>query len=142
VRRCSSREVAALKDAARRLAWFFAVGCAAAVVHLATVVLLVGTLGWRPLVANVIGWLAAFVVSFGGHWQLTFQGRGAPVWRAARRFFGISAAGFAANEAAYAGLLQWSALRYDAGLAMVLVLVAVLTYLLSSRWAFLGSPAR
>jgi putative flippase GtrA len=124
------------------MGWFIAVGCAAAAVHLAVVVLLVSGPGLRPLVANVLGWLVAFLVSFGGHWQLTFHGRGAPVWRAARRFFGISAAGFAANEAAYAALLHWSGVRYDVGLAMVLVAVAVVTYLLSSRWAFLGSLPR
>jgi putative flippase GtrA len=124
------------------MAWFVAVGCAAAAVHLLVVVMLVGGLGWRPLLANVLGWLVAFVVSFAGHWQLTFHGRGAPLWQAARRFFGISAAGFAANEIAYAALLRWSGLRYDVGLAMVLVGVAVVTYLLSSRWAFLGSQSR
>ena len=64
------------------------------------------------------------------------------MWRAARRFFGISAAVFAANEIAYAALLRWSGLRYDVGLAMVLVGVAMITYLLSSRWAFLGSQPR
>ena len=30
--------------------------------------------------------------------------------------------------------------RYDIVLAFVLVAVAFITYLLSSRWAFLGSP--
>ncbi len=131
-----------MKRPALRMAWFVAVGCAAAAVHLGVVVLLVDGLGQRPLAANVAGWLVAFLVSFSGHWQLTFRGRGAPLVRAARRFFGISAAGFAANELAYAALLRWSGLPYDVGLAMVLVAVAVLTYLLSSRWAFLGSLPR
>jgi hypothetical protein len=43
---------------------------------------------------------------------------------------------------AYAILLRWSGMRYDLVLAIVLVGVAVITYLLSSRWAFLGSHAR
>jgi hypothetical protein len=64
------------------------------------------------------------------------------LWRAARRFFGVSAAGFATNELTYALLLQWSSLRYDVVLALVLVGVAVITYLLSSRWAFRGSLQR
>ena len=38
-----------------------------------------------------------------------------------RRFFGVSAAGFAANEVAYALLLHWSSWRYDVVLALVLV---------------------
>jgi putative flippase GtrA len=128
-----------MRKTAIRLACFIAVGCAAALTHLGLVVLLVSRHGQPPLVANVIGWLAAFVVSFAGHWLLTFRSQQAPLWRSARRFFGVSAAGFATNELAYAALLQWSSLRYDFVLALVLVGVAVITYWLSSRWAFLGS---
>jgi putative flippase GtrA len=128
-----------MRNAAVRLVWFVAVGCAAALTHLGVVVLLVSRHGQLPLVANVIGWLTAFVVSFAGHWLLTFRSQQAPLWRAVRRFFGVSAAGFATNEFAYALLLQWSSWRYDVVLALVLVGVAVITYLLSWRWAFLGS---
>lgn len=123
----------------RRIAFFVAVGCAAAAVHLLAVIALVSGPGWPPLVANIAGWLAAFVVSFSGHWRLTFHARQAPVVAAAARFFVVSAAGFAVNEAAYALALHLTGLRYDVLLFMVLVGVAVMTYLLSSRWAFLGS---
>jgi putative flippase GtrA len=123
-----------------RTACFVVVGCAAAAVHLGVVIVLVETAGWRPLSANVAGWLVAFIVSFSGHWSLTFRARQAPWWRAARRFFGVSLAGFAANESAYALLLHWNRLPYDVVLAGVLVATAVMTYLLSSRWAFRRSP--
>ena len=122
-----------------RLAWFIAVGCTAAAVHFGVVVALVEALGLPPLLANVAGWLVAFVVSFCGQWLLTFRGSGAPWRQALRRFFLISLGGFSANEAAYALLLNFSALPYDLLLALVLVAVAVMTYLLSSRWAFRGS---
>jgi putative flippase GtrA len=121
-----------------RLARFVAVGCTAAAVHFGVVVLLVESLGLGPLAANVAGWLVAFVVSFSGQWLLTFRGRGAPWQQALRRFFVVSLAGFLANEALYALLLRISTVRYDLLLAMVLVVVAVMTYLLSSRWAFRG----
>ena len=124
-----------------RVAWFIAVGCAAAAVHWLAVVALVGHGGWPALLANVLGWLLAFGVSFAGHHRLSFRGHGAPLGAAARRFFIVSAAGFAVNEAAYAGLLRWGVLRYDLGLALVLVGVAALTYLLGRHWAFLRSPA-
>lgn len=124
-----------------RLAWFVAVGCAAAAVHLAVVVLLVSGLGQLPLLANIVGWLIAFTVSFSGHWLLTFDKR-APWWRAARRFFTISMGGFLVNESMYAVLLRLSGWRYDVLLAIVLLVVAVITYLLSSRWAFLGTAPR
>ncbi|MGZ5180910.1 MAG: GtrA family protein [Ramlibacter sp.] len=125
----------------RRLVRFVAVGCTAAAVHFGVVVTLVEAGVATPLAANVVGWLVAFVVSFAGQHRLTFADRSAPVLRAARRFFAISAAGFAANEAAYALVLRLSPVRYDVALAAVLVGVAVMTYVLSSRWAFRRSPA-
>jgi putative flippase GtrA len=124
----------------RRLARFVAVGCAAAAVHFGVVVLLVENRVATPLAGNIVGWLLAFVVSFAGQHRLTFADRSAPLLRAARRFFAISAAGFAINEAAYALLLHVTAVRYDVALGIVLVGVAVMTYVLSSRWAFLRSP--
>ena len=124
-----------------RLAWFVAVGCTAAAVHFGTVVALVERLALATLLANIAGWLLAFVVSFCGQWLLTFRARQAPVLQALPRFFLVSLAGFATNEAAYAVLLHFSALPYDLLLALVLVGVAVMTYWLSSRWAFRGSRA-
>lgn len=124
-----------------RLAWFIAVGCTAAAVHLGSVVGLVELVRLPPLLANVAGWLVAFIVSFCGQWLLTFRGNGAPWPQALRRFFLISLIGFSANEAAYALLLRFSELPYGLLLAMVLAAVAVMTYLLSSRWAFRDSPA-
>jgi len=73
-----------------RIAWFVAVGCAAAAVHLGMVVLLVSGMGLLPLVANVAGWLVAFCFSFTGHWLLTFRALQAPMWRAAARFFCVA----------------------------------------------------
>ena len=118
------------------------VGCAAAAVHWAVVVGLVGREGWAPLRANVAGWLVAFTVSFTGHFRLTFRDRGARIGPAALRFFAVSAGGFAVNESAYALLLGWSGGRYDLLLAGVLVGVAVVTYLLSRHWVFLRSEVR
>lgn len=123
----------------RRIGWFIFVGCAAAAVHLGSVHVLVSQFGWQPLVANVVAWLVAFCVSFTGHWHLTFPHSGAPMVRAIRRFFVIALTGFAINEALYAVLLdvagaQW----YLAILFFVLIAVAVMTWVLSSRWAFLG----
>ena len=125
---------------AARLARFILVGCGAAAVHFASVVALVRLAGVPPLAANVAGWLLAFVVSFSGQHLLTFADRRAPLAQALPRFILLSAAGFAANEAAYAALLHATGLRFDVALALVLVGVAVLTYLASSRWVFRGRP--
>ena len=120
-----------------RIAWFLLVGCAAAGVHWAVATACVVWAGLLPLQANVVGWLVAFFVSFTGHHFLSFQGHGAAIGRTAWRFFGISAMGFAINEASYALLLRYSPWRYDLLLALVLVGVAGLTYFLSRHWAFL-----
>jgi putative flippase GtrA len=123
-----------------RLARFVAVGSAAAAVHLGVVVALVQAAGARPLQANVLGWLAAFVVSFTGQYRLTFADRAAALLPAMRRFLAISLLGFAANEAGYALALRAHWLRYDLALVLVLMAVAVMTYLLSSAWAFRRRP--
>ena len=117
---------------------FILVGSTAALVHLLTVILLVETLHVAPLLANVGGWLCAFGVSYGGHQFLTFADHDAPVLQSAGRFFLLSAAGFAINESAYAILLRTSRVPYHFLLAIILVCVAVVTYLLSRRWAFAG----
>jgi putative flippase GtrA len=131
-----------LLNAHGHIAWFVLVGTAAAAVHWGVVVMLVEHAGWRPLLANVLGWLIAFSVSFSGHHRWTFRSHGAPLWRSALRFFAISAGGFSINEVVYALLLHWSGLRYDLVLGGVLVAVAGGTYLLSRHWAFKRNPAR
>jgi putative flippase GtrA len=128
--------------AAGRIGWFVLVGCGAAAVHWGVVVALVGRAGWHPLLANVLGWLVAFVFSYSGHLRLTFRRSGAPVASSAPRFFLVSALGFAVNEASYALLLASSAWRYDLLLGIVLVAVAVFTYLVSRDWAFAGTAGR
>jgi len=115
---------------------FVAVGCAAAATHWAVAVLCIAHAGLPPLVANVAGWLTAFVVSFAGHFRLTFRHADLAWRQAARRFFVVSASGFAVNECAYAWLLHASGIRYDLLLALILVAVAALTFIASRWWAF------
>lgn len=124
---------------AGRIHRFVLVGCGAAAVHWGVVVLLVERASWQPLVANVLGWLAAVGVSFMGHHLGTFRGHGAPLLRALPRFLGLSAFGFAVNELVYALLLRWGGHRYDVVLAMVLVAVAFITYQVGRLWVFSGT---
>ncbi|MCI2809176.1 GtrA family protein [Eoetvoesiella caeni] len=125
-----------MQNIIRQLGWFVAVGCAAAATHWLVVVATVNWLGLAPLLANVIGWLIAFVVSFAGHYQLTFRQQHAPLFKAARRFFAVSALGFGVNEVAYAWLLQATPLRYDVLLAIILIGMAFITFILGRFWAF------
>lgn len=115
---------------------FIAVGCLAAATHWLVAVACVETLRLAPLLANVVGWLAAFCVSFAGHLLFTFR-HPLHAWpRAAAKFFFVSASGFAVNEGAYAWLLHVSSVRYDILLAAVLVGIAAGTFIASRLWAF------
>lgn len=125
-----------LKRFATQVGWFVIVGCAAAATHWVVAVLCVAGLAISPLIANVVGWLVAFGVSFAGHYRLTFRPQHAPLIRAARRFFVVSALGFAINESSYAVLLNITSIRYDVLLAGVLIGVAGLTFILGRFWAF------
>ncbi|MEO8279332.1 MAG: GtrA family protein [Ideonella sp.] len=125
-----------------RIGWFLIVGCSAAAVHWSVVVAIVHLLGWRPLTANVVGWMVAFSVSFAGHHRLSFRDHGSSIRSSALRFFAVSAAGFMINEASYAWLLSGNEQHFGLLLAAVLAGVAVITYVLSRHWAFIGSPAR
>jgi putative flippase GtrA len=125
-----------LQSSTRTPLMFIAVGCTAAAVHFAVALAIVRSGIATPLVANIFAWLSAFGVSFAGHQWLTFRAQRAPLMRAGLRFLLVSATGFAINEMAYAALLHWSPLPYDAALALVLIGVAVLTYLSGRHWAF------
>lgn len=120
----------------KQIGWFVATGCAAALTHWLTAVLCVRELGLAPLLANLVGWLVAFGVSFLGHYHLTFRRQRRPWQAAALRFFLVSALGFAINELAYAYLLHATAIRYDVLLAFILAGVAILTFILGRFWAF------
>lgn len=120
----------------KQIGWFIAVGCAAAATHWGVAVGCVELLGMRPLAANAAGWLVAFIVSFTGHYRLTFRHLASHWTIAARRFFLISACGFLFNEVSYALLLHTTRLRYDILLALILLGLAVLTFLASRLWAF------
>ncbi len=119
-----------------QLAWFVLVGCAAAATHWLIAVGCVTLWQQPPLVANVIGWLVAFLVSFGGHYCLTFRHQPNSLAVACGRFFLVSATGFMINELSYACLLHMTDIAYDLLLGAILVAVAVLTFILSRGWAF------
>lgn len=125
----------------RQLLPFVLVGASAAAVHLAVVAAAVQLAGITPLPANVVGFLVAFLVSFGGHVRWTFPTPPSERAGARRRFFAIALTGFALNQAAYAWALRLVGERwYLPALFGVLLAVAVSTFLLSKLWAFAPAP--
>lgn len=96
--------------------------------------------GLAPLIANVIGFAVAFNVSYFGHRNWTFgstANHGDTFWR----FLTVALASFALNEVLYFMLLRFTRLNYEIALAIVLVTVAVLTFVLSKTWAFRHTQA-
>jgi putative flippase GtrA len=122
----------------REFATFTIVGTAAAGLNL---VVVAGTvpLGVSPLVANVVGFLLAFALSFVGHARWSFPAAGRSVGLALRRFAALSVLGFGLNEACYAGALSWTQLDYRLALVAIVTCLGLLKLLASKHWAFAGA---
>lgn len=117
--------------------WFVLVGASAALTHMAvfTVVLLLAPTLW-PEIANVAGFLVAFLVSFVGHRRLSFQDAGTGLMQSFLRFAATAVAGFVTNEAVFIVLFRVLALPTWVALISGIVLSAVQTFVLSRFWAF------
>ena len=109
------------------------VGAAASATHLGVVAALVPA-GLVPLAANVAGFAAAFQISYYGHRIWTFGHRGGS--REYLRMLAVSLSAFTLNQVIYAGLLKFTTLDYRVALALVLVAVAVGTFLAARVWVF------
>ena len=119
---------------ARSGLWFLVVGAAASATHV-LVFALVERRTW-PELANVLGFLVAFAVSFFGHRFLSFTDASTSAQTSLLRFAVTALAGFATNEAIFVLLYRvfgWPSL---VALACGLVLAAAQTFVLSRYWAF------
>ena len=117
--------------------WFVLVGASAALTHMAVftlVLLLVPTL-W-PELANVAGFLVAFLVSFVGHRRLSFRDAGTSFMQSFVRFAATAVAGFMTNEAVFIVLLRVLELPTWMALISGIVMSAMQTFVLSRFWAF------
>lgn len=117
--------------------WFVLVGASAALTHMAVfalVLILVPTL-W-PELANVAGFLVAFLVSFVGHRRLSFQDAGTSLLLSFTRFAATAVAGFVTNEAVFIALFRVFGLPTWLALIGGIVVSAVQTFVLSRFWAF------
>lgn len=120
----------------REAFWFVLVGLSALAAHWVILVVVVSAAGLHPLVANVIGFMVAFNVSYFGHRELTFSAQDRPHRRTASRFAAVAVSMFLVNEVLYWAILSWTMLRYDIASLIVLAAVAALTFVLSKLWAF------
>ena len=114
--------------------WFLAVGGTAALTHMGVFALVQGHL--LPELANALGFVIAFGVSFAGHRLLSFKDAATSVRTSLGRFAVTALAGFASNELVFALLLRVGGLPALVALLIALVLAAGQTFLFSRFWAF------
>ena len=123
-----------------QLIWFLLIGSFAAITHWLVAVIAVEIGDIRAYLANAIGWLIAFFVSFSGHYTRTFRHQPKTLIAALWRFWCVSAAGFLVNEVAFVTLLKHTVLPYYWLLAIILISIAALTFIFSRYWAFNHTP--
>lgn len=121
---------------ARSASWFTIVGAAAALVHYVSALILEGWLALSPGLANFLAFLLAFPVSYFGHRALSFANNGNTHGYALPRFLLVACTGFACNQIILLTLLRISNMPFWLVLAIVMIIVALATYLLSRYWAF------
>ena len=133
--------------------WFLAVGASAALVHFLVLVSIVNFTTTTPAWANLGAFLLAFVVSFFGHFYLTFKQsdhsnknvqhknnnsnskkRHLP---ALGKWFSSSAAGFIANQGLFVMGLRWFGEQYYIVIWLLVTgVITVMTFALGKFWAF------
>ena len=114
--------------------WFLAVGGTAALVHMGVFALVHDHM--LPELANALGFVIAFGVSFAGHRWLSFKDATTSVRTSLGRFAVTALAGFASNELIFALLLRVAGLPALVALFVALVFAAGQTFLFSRFWAF------
>ena len=117
--------------------WFLLVGASAALTHMAVFALVLHLFPplW-PELANLAGFLVAFLVSFVGHRRLSFQNADTGLMQSFLRFAATAVAGFVTNEAVFIALFRVLALPTWLALMGGIVLSALQTFALSRYWAF------
>jgi putative flippase GtrA len=116
---------------------FCAVGALAAAAHFLGTLLGVERLHLTPLVANAGGYLLGLATSYAGQSRITFR-RTREQREPVAKFIITSLSGFAVNSVLFAALLHFTTLDYRLALAIVLVVVAIVSFCVMDRWVFRG----
>jgi len=131
--------IAAIKQFRQHASWFTIIGILAAITHYVVAVGLESLFTLKPSLANIIGFMLAFPVSYFGHLKFTFASTKASHQQALPKFLLIALLGFVGNQSLLLLLLANTAWPFWLVLGLVMVLVAVSTYCLSRFWAFKSS---
>ncbi|OXL26627.1 GtrA family protein [Psychrobacter sp. DAB_AL32B] len=145
-------KIVATNSASLQALRFLAVGASAALVHFLVLVSIVNFTTITPAWANVGAFLIAFVVSFLGHFYLTFKQadhstenpqhhngkkNSNKYLSALVKWFSSSAAGFIANQALFVLGLSWFGERYYILIWLIVTgVITIMTFALGKFWAF------
>lgn len=120
----------------KSVTWFTLVGIAAAATHYIVAVSLDMFAVLPVLTANLIGFLVAFPVSYVGHYHLSFPNQRPSRRTSLWRFLCVAVLGFLMNQLLILVNLSVLGLPFWFVLGIVMVLIAISTYVLSRYWAF------
>ncbi len=119
-----------------RLARFSAVGAITTVVHIGVAMTVVAAAGANPSVGAMIGFVAAFMVSYFGHFRFTFAASGR--YRDYLPRFAVSSlASFLLSTAAVWVATAILGIDYKPAMFALAIIVPVCNYLVNRFWVFL-----
>lgn len=114
---------------------FGVVGLSAAIIHFSTVIILVQTYHFAPLVANILGFLTAFQFCYWGHRKWTFSDTQTMHRIAFSKLLIVQLINFAMNELLFFIFLSLN-LPYPIALIIVLAVLPIFTFAASKLWVF------
>ncbi len=118
-----------------QLCRFGIVGVSAAAVNFLMVVIIVENAQWDPLLANIVAFLLAFIVSYIGHRFWTFNHK-THKKSSLTKFLIVAVNSFICNEGLFAILLHTTSVHYTTALIITIFVVAIITFIFSKLWAF------
>ncbi|KRR14233.1 GtrA family protein [Bradyrhizobium valentinum] len=119
-----------------RLARFFAVGAIATIIHIGVAMIVVAAAGANPTVGAMIGFVAAFMVSYFGHFRFSFAASGR--YRDYLLKFAVSSlASFLLSTAAVWVATAILGIDYKPALIALAIIVPICNYLVNRFWVFL-----
>lgn len=123
---------------------FGSVGLAATAVHVLAFVTLIELTATSPLLANLLAFALAVLVSFGGHRRWTFRPEAADLRdpkAALLKFIMVALLGLTLNSAAVYLIVELLELPYWYALLVMVGIVPLIVFLISKHWVFAGSAA-
>lgn len=119
----------------RQMLRFGLVGILAAAVHFTVVILLVQMDHWQPLLANMMGFMTAFHISYFGHRQFTFRATNIGYKTSVTKLLVVQLLNLCANESLFYIFLK-THLPYQIALLIVLTIFPLFTFASSKFWVF------